>query len=860
TTHLYITSYDKAELREAVSAAELEGYNNKYYADKQYEAYENALKNAKEVLGKAETNQNEVDEATRQLEAAIENLVKAENEARFVLTVTHSIHDGADRNSENPDVSNKDYYLIATNESVEAALLSAEVLEGYTVNKHDAITFFAIEDGKDTEKEYHYWYIDYSDVQDAIAAADEIIKNKDDYSPEFIEKVEKAKEDLEAILNNTETDTPESQSDVDTAVEAATELTGHTHNEGVIIPAQAPSCTFDGLTEGAKCSECGMITKAQTTVNASGHNFRTIAAKAATCLAPGNVEYKQCTVCNLFFAADAEVTSENGVGSTASFVLKQLDHSYTGEYQWNNAGETKYHSQQCVNGCGEYGPEEACDFESVETSAPTCTVGGTITHTCKVCNNSYNTYTSANGHSWSDWELETAPTAETDGTYIRTCQVCNTTEEKSVKREDYSAYDEAVKRAEDLLKDEKLTPEAKEVIQNALDEANKLDQKLPADVVEDGKTIIDNANDEKINAAADALNNALDSLYDENGKLKSEYEKVDYTNYDNAVDAYETIKDTMTAEDKAAVEAIKAEIAEIPADGSKKDYQEQVDKAATDIAAINAKYGNCATGNHTWGEPVLTTAPTATEQGEYTETCEICGATQITKVDLANYDEFDKAVEKLETLLDTENLTDEAKQAIEDALADAKELDKNLPADVTTVDGKEIKGGQDEIDALVAELNGIVVEVNGAIADGSALKPDYSAWESAEGAYDALDKTNVKADIIAEANALKQQIADKQDDETLTQATATQTDINNATTRLNQIIEGINDGSLKDPDYSAVEDKIDEAKDNDNLNKDTQDKIEEIEKALEEIKGRTEPEANYRDNQDEVNALEDQLD
>ncbi|MBQ4267264.1 MAG: hypothetical protein IJB93_03640, partial [Clostridia bacterium] len=97
-------------------------------------------------------------------------------------------------------------------------------------------------------------------------------------------------------------------------------------------------------------------------------------------------------------------------------------------------------------------------------------------------------------------------------------------------------------------------------------------------------------------------------------------------------------------------------------------------------------------------------------------------------------------------------------------------------------------------------------------------------------------------------------------DDTLTQATATQDDIDDATTRLNQIIEGINDGSLRDPDYSAVEDKIDEAKGNDNLNKDTQDKIKEIEDALAAIKGKTEPEANAKDDQDDVKALEDQLD
>ena len=100
---------------------------------------------------------------------------------------------------------------------------------------------------------------------------------------------------------------------------------------------------------------------------------------------------------------------------------------------------------------------------------------------------------------------------------------------------------------------------------------------------------------------------------------------------------------------------------------------------------------------------------------------------------------------------------------------------------------QEIKGGQDKIDALVTELNGIVADINDEITDGSALKPDYTAWETAEGAYDALDKTNVKSEIIAEADALKAEIAGKQNDGTLTQATATQAEINEATARRSSV-------------------------------------------------------------------------
>ncbi len=475
----------------------------------------------------------------------------------------------------------------------------------------------------------------------------------------------------------------------------------------------------------------------------------------------------------------------------------------------------------------------------------------------------YNKYADcADGdHNWTEWTLTLKPTETVAGKYERTCNVCGTTTFRYVAREDYTDYNSAVSRAEAMLENSKYTPEAIVLIQAALAEAKTLDQQLPKDLYDyDGTTkLLDNNNDEVIKAATDKLNAALDGIAND---TTGAYEKVDFTGYNSAVDAYKALEDKMSAEDKKAVaDAIKTVTdANITENTSKADGQDILNDAAAAIVEINSKYADCVNGNHKWSTPVLTTAPTADTQGEYTETCGTCGATQITNVDLADYDAFDEAVKALQDLANTENLTTEAAKAIADALAKAEALDKNLPADATTVDGKFIEGGQDEIDALVAQLQQVVTNTNTAIGDGSALLPDYDAWNEAEGRYDALDKTNVKDEIITEANKLKEDIAKLQNTDDLTQATATQDDIDNATARLNEIIAGIVDGSLRDPDYSAVEDKIDEAKGNDNLNKDTQDKIKEIEEALEAIKTKTEPEANAKDDQDDVDDLKDQLD
>ena len=269
TSHIWLTSYDKAALREAVSNAENAGYNPGYFDADKYAAYEEALENAKEVLGKAETSQTEVDAATEALNNAIADLTASDSEAKFVLTVTHSIHENADKNSE-ATATEYDYYLV--NGDVTPAL-KADVIAKDTINKYDSVVTLNVT--ADSAHTYNYWYIDYSGVQGAIDAADAIINDTTSgYSDEYKAEVEEAKNALQDILDGKDsTTTPVSQDDVDNAIGAVTDLTGHTCNEAVVIPAEAPTCEDNGLTAGAKCSVCGKITKAQEVDPATNHNY-----------------------------------------------------------------------------------------------------------------------------------------------------------------------------------------------------------------------------------------------------------------------------------------------------------------------------------------------------------------------------------------------------------------------------------------------------------------------------------------------------------------------------------------------------------------------------------------------------------
>ena len=165
----------------------------------------------------------------------------------------------------------------------------------------------------------------------------------------------------------------------------------HIWNDGVIDP---DSTCITGGTKTYTCTAEGCGATYTEDIAAKGHTFgATTAANPATCTEAGNEAYKQCTVCNLYFAGDAATNATDGKSDASSFVIAKLAHSYTGEYQWNGTATPKTHLQKCVNGCNEYGNETECTFDSVVT-APTCYAQGYTTHTCTVCTGSYkDTYT-----------------------------------------------------------------------------------------------------------------------------------------------------------------------------------------------------------------------------------------------------------------------------------------------------------------------------------------------------------------------------------------------------------------------------------------------------------------------------------
>ncbi len=404
TTHLYITSYDKGALRSAVNAAEQAAYNKDYFTTASWTAYENALATAKTVLGKAETTQTEVDTATTALTDAVAALTRAE----YVLTVTHSIRENADKNGEVTGTKLA-YYLLVKDSSFEAPLDAATIALD-TINKNDDAATLTITGT--TEHTYNYWFINEEAASDALKKAQEIIDNSKDYSEEFVEAVKSAKEALENLM--ADTNAPESQSEFDEAVNALTALTDHTcvyegkyysngngkdgtHYQlctGCGAKSEAVKHTWDNGVENpeADCENEGTMTYTCTAdgcgatyteaVAADDHSYgEWIEEIPATCLKEGTKGHYECSVCHKYFAEDRTTV-------ISDLTITKLAHSYTGEYKWNNSVTPHTHSQKCVNGCNEYGNKTVCTFDTVVT-APTCYDGGYTTYTCTVCKNSY---------------------------------------------------------------------------------------------------------------------------------------------------------------------------------------------------------------------------------------------------------------------------------------------------------------------------------------------------------------------------------------------------------------------------------------------------------------------------------------
>ena len=122
------------------------------------------------------------------------------------------------------------------------------------------------------------------------------------------------------------------------------------HKESAVVTS--PDCENGGYTTYT-CTACGETRTGDETA-ALGHTEETVTGKAATCLEAGMTDGKKCSVCNVTLEEQTEIPA--------------LGHNY----------------------------------EGVVTNAPSCTVEGLKTYTCKNCSDTYTEVMTTSGHSYDD--------------------------------------------------------------------------------------------------------------------------------------------------------------------------------------------------------------------------------------------------------------------------------------------------------------------------------------------------------------------------------------------------------------------------------------------------------------------------
>ena len=191
----------------------------------------------------------------------------------------------------------------------------------------------------------------------------------------------------------------------DSYVSDKTPASGHTE---VTITGKEATCTASGLTDGKKCSACGVILENQTEIPAKGHSY-TATVTAPTCTSEGYTTYT-CSGCGDSYVSDK--TSASGhtevtvTGKEATCTASGL----TDGKKCSACGVILENQTEI--------PAKGHNYTSAVT-APTCTSAGYTTHTCETCGDTYKDSTvAAKGHT---------PGAAATCTTDQTCTVCQVT-------------------------------------------------------------------------------------------------------------------------------------------------------------------------------------------------------------------------------------------------------------------------------------------------------------------------------------------------------------------------------------------------------------------------------------------------
>lgn len=218
----------------------------------------------------------------------------------------------------------------------------------------------------------------------------------------------------------------------------------HTHTEEV-LPAVDATCTEDGLTEGKKCSVCGMILVQQQVIPATGHTEVDLPEQPATCTEDGLTAGRVCSVCNEVFSGREVIPATGHTEEVLPAVEATCTEDGLTEGKKCSVCDTILVEQNVIPATGHTevtlpGKDATCTEDGL-TEGKECSVCGDIIeeqqtipatgHTydndcdpdCNVCG-----ATRTVQHSFGEWTVTKEATETAAGEEQRTCSICGTVE------------------------------------------------------------------------------------------------------------------------------------------------------------------------------------------------------------------------------------------------------------------------------------------------------------------------------------------------------------------------------------------------------------------------------------------------
>ena len=209
----------------------------------------------------------------------------------------------------------------------------------------------------------------------------------------------------------------------DTVIKAQQEVPALGHDWGAYSQTKAPTCTEKGV-ETSECSRCGEMQTRD--IEALGHIEVKDAAVAATCTASGKTEGIHCSRCNAVIESQEEIPAlGHDWGAYAQTTAPTCTEKGVETSECSRCGETQTRDIEAL------GHVEVID----EAVSATCTASGKTEGThCSRCNAVLEAQEviPALGHEWSEYTQTKAPTCTEEGVKTSTCSRCDEERTQSI--------------------------------------------------------------------------------------------------------------------------------------------------------------------------------------------------------------------------------------------------------------------------------------------------------------------------------------------------------------------------------------------------------------------------------------------